>query len=86
MKITKLTLVALIITVAPFVQAKKVLQPISKQEYIAAVKESVEKKGGTFNMKKTVARFDRIDTDNDGVASVEERKAFGEKRKKNKQK
>lgn len=84
MKITKFTVVALILAVSPFAYAKKEIKPISKEDYIASVKAAVEKKGGSFDMKKTTARFNRIDTDKDGIASVEERKAFAAKRKKGK--
>ena len=88
MKMTKLISCLLIIAVSSFAYAKpeKVVEAISKEDYLAAAKAAVEKKGNEFNVKKTAARFDRIDTNKDGMASALERKAFAALQKKNKSK
>lgn len=88
MKITKLISFLLVIAISSFAQAKpeKKVEAVTKEAYLASVKAAVEKKGNTFDEKKTAARFDRIDADKDGVITPEERKAFAAKNKKSKEK
>jgi hypothetical protein len=61
---------ALIVCVAGVAQAAK--KPQTKEEYVAAKKELLEKQGKTFDQAKVEAKFDKQDKDKDGVWSIEE--------------
>ncbi|MDQ8180238.1 hypothetical protein [Pelagicoccus sp. SDUM812005] len=81
----KLIILVLVAVSAAFAQAKPkeaAADSLTQEAYVAAVKESMEKKGKEFDEKKAVARFKRMDADKDGVLTKEERQAFAAKRKK----
>ena len=52
------------------------------EEYVAKAEAVAKKKGRSFEKKKVVSRFKRMDADKDGLLTLEERKAFAEKNKK----
>lgn len=81
MKKLVMLMVAMLMVTGIEAQAKKAPKgPQTKEEYLAAWKAKVEGKGEEYNQKKAERAFKKIDTDGDGVASVEEQVAFQEAR------
>jgi hypothetical protein len=81
MKKLVMLMVAMLMVAGIEAQAKKGPKgPQTKEEYLAAWKAKVEGKGEEYNQKKAERAFKKIDTNGDGVASVEEMVAFKEAR------
>ncbi len=53
---------------------------VTKAQYVENQRKMAEKKGQEFDQAKTEARFDKMDTNKDGVLSPEE-KAHAQKKK-----
>ncbi len=83
--------VALFVCVAVAVQAgegKKKGQDkgkggdVTKEQFIAQAKKQAETKGGAFDQAKAEEKFNKMDKNQDGVLSAEEREQGGKKKEK----